>query len=282
MFQRAVVFAKTDRPDARTVAENLVAGLRERGLDASIEYNLPSYAEAEASRQTAVSPDLLVTLGGDGTVLAAVHRFQESPPPILAVRMGRVSFLADTEPEGALRTLDRILDGQYIRDECFMLSNNVGLPDALNELRVGTMVPSQMADLELRIDGRVVARDLVDAVLVATPVGASAYALSAGGPVVDPRLNAMVIVPVCPLSSNFKPYVVPSDARVSLRQLRRPPVSVMVDGHHQKQVDFGVEVETWVSSRRIVFLRTGPGFYERLRRRLSTSALAFASEADEG
>ncbi|MEM2905938.1 MAG: NAD(+)/NADH kinase [Candidatus Bathyarchaeia archaeon] len=275
MLRKVIVAPRMDRHEAISLADSIAEWLRRKGLEASVERNLTPLVEKEARREDEPPPDLLITIGGDGTVLRAVHRFPETPP-ILAVRMGRVGFLADTEPQDALKTLDQILEGRYVRDECYMLSNNVGLPDALNEVRVGTMFPSQAADLELKIDGRVIARDLVDAVLVATNVGASAYTLSAGGSVVDPRLKAMVIVPVCPLSSNFKPYVVPSDTCISLRQLRRPPVTVMVDGQYQKQVQSGVEVEIRASQRSIIFLRTGLGFYDRLRRRLSMSSLSFA------
>jgi len=278
LIRKVVIVPRTDHKDALALADKMVAWLHGRSIDASVEHDLSPSKDTGGPRYSGPPPDLLVTIGGDGTVLRAVHRFRERPP-ILAVRMGKVGFLADIEPDDALEALDKVLEGRCLRDECFMLSNNVGLPDALNEVRVGTKVPSQMADLELKIDGRVIGRDLVDAVLVATTVGASAYTLSAGGAVVDPRLRAMVIVPVCPLSSNFKPYVVPSDTRVSLRQLRRPPVTVMVDGQYQKRVSSGVAVEIEASSRSIVFLRTGPDFYTRLRRRLSTTSLSPASQA---
>lgn len=276
MFREALVVSRADRQEATALAERIAGWLRERGLAASVARDEPSWRASARPNLSSTTPDLLVTIGGDGTVLRAVHQFAR-PPPVMAVRMGRVGFLADTEPEGALEALRKALEGRFVKDECFMLENNVGLPDALNEVRVGTIVPSQMADMELRIDDRVIGRDLVDAVLVATNVGASAYTLSAGGAIVDPRLRAIVIVPVCPLSTNFRSFVVPPDTRVSLTQLRKPPVTVMVDGQFQKQVRAGVTVEVQASSRSVVFVRTGPDFYTRLKRRLTTSSLAAVS-----
>jgi len=133
--------------------------------------------------------------------------------------------------------------------------------------------PQRMVELSVLIDGLEIARDRVDAILVSTPSGASAYALSAGASIVDPRLNAILVVPVCPLSANFKPYIVPSDVEVSVKP--EPPAEmawiVGVDGHSVRRLDPPRTVKVKRSSREVVFLRRRRNFYERLKRRFTVS-----------
>jgi NAD+ kinase len=130
-----------------------------------------------------------------------------------------------------------------------------------------------MIELSVLINDLEVARDRVDAILVSTPSGASAYALSAGASIVDPKLNALLIVPVCPLSANFKPYIVPSNVEVSIKPELPADVDwiVGVDGHSVKKLSPPRTVKVKRSSREAVFLRRKENFYERLKRRLMRS-----------
>jgi NAD+ kinase len=273
LFRNVGIAARLDRLEAVSLAVEIAKYLRERGLNPVFESQLASQVKEAGESLDKMAVDLIVVVGGDGTILRTVHGMRRKAP-VFAVRMGMIGFLADVDPNGALPSLERILEGRCVRDDCIMLSNNVGLPDALNEVRVGTETPEQMVEVEVLIDGTRIARDRVDAVLVATPTGSSGYALSAGANIVDPRLKAIVIAPICPLSQNFKPYVAPSNVEVTIKPVREDEVVILVDSQFRKKVLPAEGVKVKKSKKKITFLRTGENFYERLTRRLGRSCLS--------
>ncbi|MFQ5998236.1 MAG: NAD(+)/NADH kinase [Candidatus Bathyarchaeia archaeon] len=271
MFKKIGIIARVDRKDAVDVALDLASFLDEKHLDVILDSDLARHANRSGVPLNSIVADMIVTVGGDGTILRAVHGLTHKAP-ILAVRMGLVGFLADVEPEQAREALDLALEGKATRDYCSTLETNLGLPPALNEVRVGTEVPQEMVGMSVLLDGREISRDRVDALLVSTTTGSSAYALSAGGSVLDSRLEALVVVPVSPLSPNFKPHVVPSNVEVTIRPFTAVDLMVLVDGRFQKRVPPLTEVKVRKSEAGITFLRTRDNFYERLWRRLASSA----------
>jgi NAD+ kinase len=268
------IISRLDKEQAIKTAEEIGRFLEERKIKVVYERSLGNILGRMGDRLEDKDLDLAIVLGGDGTILRAVHILRRGIP-ILAINFGTVGFLADVSPENAMKALQRILDGSFTREDCFMLSNNLGLPDALNEIRIGTVIPSQMVRLGISIDSTPVAFDRVDAVLVATTTGASGYTMSAGGSIIDPRLRAMVIVPVCPLSSNFKSYVIPWDSEVSVKVEGPSEFVTIVDGQFSKKLKAPEEVIIRRSKDKVTFLRVEQGFYERLKRRLSVSSLEF-------
>jgi len=274
LFREIGVVSRVDKPEAVSLASEVVHFLRKRGLKPIMEDQLASQIGGEGIRLQSMGADLVVVVGGDGTVLRVVHGMKRHIP-LFAVRMGRVGFLADVEPEKALEALGQVLAGKFIQDECFTLSTNVGTPNALNEVRVGTETPQQMIELEVYVNDEKIARDRLDALIVATTTGSSGYALSAGGSIVDSCVEAMVIVPVCPLSPNFKPLIVPLDANISIKPKNIVPVIVLVDSQYQKKLTDIQEIVVKKSDERVTFIRTGSRFYERLRRRLGSTSIRF-------
>jgi NAD+ kinase len=268
-----VLISRTDREDSIELAEKIYGFLKDRGLEVLVEECLASNVKVEGVNLQGIKADLAVVVGGDGTVLRAVYQL-EAKVPLLTVSMGRVSFYGEALPDEALNVLDAALKGWLLKEKCFMIEADVeGLPPALNEIRIGGKIPQRMIELSVLINDLEVARDRVDAILVSTPSGASAYALSAGASIVDPKLNALLIVPVCPLSANFKPYIVPSNVEVSIKPELPADVDwiVGVDGHSVKKLSPPRTVKVKRSSREAVFLRRKENFYERLKRRLMRS-----------
>ena len=273
MYKRIILISRTDRQDSVELAKKIHGFLKDRGLEVLVEESLASKLGVEGVSLSGVEADLAVVVGGDGTVLRAVYQL-EARVPLFTVSMGRVGFYGEALPDEALKVLDEALKGKLLEERCFMIEADVeGLPPALNEIRIGGETPQRMVELSILIDGLEIARDRVDAILVSTPSGASAYALSAGASIVDPRLNAILVVPVCPLSANFKPYIVPSDVEVSVKP--EPPAEmawiVGVDGHSVRRLDPPRTVKVKRSSREVVFLRRRRNFYERLKRRFTVS-----------
>jgi len=271
LFKRVGIAARVDREDAVGLGRDLCNFLQENMVGACVEPELASRLGLEGTPLGKMNVDLVVVIGGDGSILRVLHALPQKVP-ILGIRIATVGFLAEVEPQDAFSSIKRLLKGDFIRDECMMLSNNIGLPDALNEIRLGTKTPQQMIRLEVAMDGVRVACDRVDGLIVSTPTGSPGYALSAGSAIVDPRIDAISIVPICPLSLNFRPMIVPSNHVVHVKPLKADEIHILVDGQFEKNLRPAGEVVIKKSSESVTFIRFGLNHYERLRRRLGMTS----------
>ena len=172
--------------------------------------------------------DLVVVVGGDGTMLIAARAAAAAHVPVLGINLGRLGFLTDISPDQATETLARILDGEYVEDPRCLLSaqiGEVGVPriqqTALNDVVLQKWNTARLIEFETYIDGRFVNAQRSDGLIVATPTGSTAYALSGGGPLLHPALDALVLVPICPHALSNRPLVVAGDS----------VVEVVVSGH---------------------------------------------------
>ena len=172
--------------------------------------------------------DLVVVVGGDGTMLVAARAAAAAHVPVLGINLGRLGFLTDISPDQATETLARILDGEYVEDPRCLLSaqiGEVGVPriqqTAFNDVVLQKWNTARLIEFETYIDGRFVNAQRSDGLIVATPTGSTAYALSGGGPLLHPALDALVLVPICPHALSNRPLVVAGDS----------VVEVVVSGH---------------------------------------------------
>ena len=172
--------------------------------------------------------DLVVVVGGDGTMLVAARAAAAAHVPVLGINLGRLGFLTDISPDRATETLARILDGEYVEDPRCLLSaqiGEVGVPriqqTAFNDVVLQKWNTARLIEFETYIDGRFVNAQRSDGLIVATPTGSTAYALSGGGPLLHPALDALVLVPICPHALSNRPLVVAGDS----------VVEVVVSGH---------------------------------------------------
>jgi NAD+ kinase len=271
VFKSIAIVARTDKPDAIKLAKDIGQYLEKRGMIVKFETELASKLKAKDRTALSFQVDLVITIGGDGTVLRAFH-LTDGSVPIFPIRMGTVGFLCDEDWDKAIPALDRLLNGGYAKEECFSLQSNLDTPIALNEFRVSSPSPTRPVELEVYVDEILIARDKLDGMIISTNTGASAYALSAGANIIDPRLKAIMIVPICPLSPNFKPYVVPSDSTVTIRVINGNELMTLVDGEYQKRLSGAKEIKIFKSARIVTILRTSWNFYERLKRRLNVSS----------
>lgn len=271
-FKRMGIIARTDKKIAIDLAGEVAAFLRKNRLTPVFESDLALQLGEKGEPLNHLKADLVVVIGGDGTVLRTVHGLPQRTP-LFHIRMGTVAFFGEASPDEATEILGKILNGRYIQDNCFMLKTNLGIPDALNEVRIGTELPEQMMEMSVSFGSVMIAKDRLDAVVVSTSMGASAYAMSAGASVVDPRIEAMVIVPICPLSANFKPHIIPSNLEVSVKLSGDMGFTVVVDGRFQRVFKKPREIKIKKSGDQITFLRINENFYERVKRRLGRSCL---------
>lgn len=185
------------------------------------------------------SPVLAIALGGDGTILKAVHVLGEAPAPLLGVKFGRLGFLSGATPETMREAVEAALAGEArierratLRAEVTMEGRTVGVYRALNEIVVARAGTSRVVAFDVALDDKPLARLRADGLIVATATGSTAYALSAGGPVVAPGFGGMVLVPVAPHTLACRPVVTdPSDTvEITFPDPTRAEACVVVDG----------------------------------------------------
>ena len=167
--------------------------------------------------------DLVIVVGGDGSLLGAARELAKSKIPILGVNRGRLGFLTDISPSDLEERLARVLEGDYIEESRFLLDGHVerngqslGYGSALNDVVLHPGKSTRMIGFDLFIDGHFVYSQRSDGLIVATPTGSTAYSLSAGGPIMHPKLDAVVLVPMFPHTLSSRPIVVDGKSEIKL------------------------------------------------------------------
>jgi|YelNatPaOPRAMG01_1025707.scaffolds.fasta_scaffold01082_10 NAD+ kinase len=272
MLKRAVLICRSDTSEALKLANEIRLRLLELGLSVEVEEDAASKLGFHGKPINELDGDFAVVVGGDGTILRAVHGLKRDIP-LLTVRLGRVGFLAEVEKEEVPEALNRFISGDFMIDECFTLANDKDLPEALNEIMVGAELPLKTIDAEVYVDGWFIARDRVDAIIVSTTTGATGYSLSAGGCLVDSRVKAIMVVPVCPLSTNFKPYVLPEESEIRISVATGDNIVVLIDGQFMSRFKPPFDIIIRRGKRTVKFIRFEPNFYKRIRRRLALSSI---------
>lgn len=191
--------------------------------------------ERRPEASLAQAAELMVAVGGDGTMLHAARLASAHSVPVLGVNRGRLGFLADIGPQDLGDRLDEILSGRFVRDRRAMLTATLRSATAadrtchaLNDVVLQKWQTGRMLDFETWIDGRYVNTHGGDGLVVATATGSTAYALSCGGPILYPELDALVLAPICPHTLSDRPIVVRSSSRVEIRLLERPDTQAQV------------------------------------------------------
>ena len=257
---------------APALAERLAAHASERG--AEVWLGALTWEEVDRSLAEQVpGSDLLVCVGGDGTVLHASELVVGSDTPIFGVRIGRLGFLCEVTEEEAEAALLRVLDGAARVERHAMVEAGFGkeVPvHALNDVVIGRRGLGRTISVGARVDGVLLAEYRADAVIVSTATGSTGYALSVGGPILHPTSGDIVLIPVAPHLSRANALVLPSDARVELEVARGFEAYMTVDGQMERPVPAGTVVRISRSPRTVDFLRLGGSnqFYTNLARRL--------------
>lgn len=260
-------------PESRPLAEGIKEELRPKELDLW----LVSAWEEEKIAARIARLDLLVTLGGDGTVLRAARLAATHGTPILAVNMGHLGFLAEAEREDVMEKLSAILEGNYWVEERNMLQatllrggTQVEAYEALNDVVVARGVVARALHLTTSIDGQEVTTYIADGVIVATATGSTAYSLAAGGPILDPRLRELLLTPIAPHLSFSRSLVLPSHSEIRVTIESDQPATLTIDGQVHREIMNGDTVVVRASEHLCRLLRTQPRdyFYKTLEKRL--------------
>jgi NAD+ kinase len=223
--------------------------------------------------------DLLVAIGGDGNLLRATRRIAGCSVPIIGVNRGRLGFLTDVKPEQMLAALDAILDGDHLTEDRLMLEARIlgeggsaKTLNALNDVVLQKIASGRILDFETTVDGQYVNTHGGDGLIVATPTGSTAYALSCGGPIIRPDVAALVMVPICPHTLSDRPLVMKSSSRI---QVRVPSgndgrAQVICDGEELGQLDSSQLLEVAAADETVTLLHPKDyNYYELLRSKLN-------------
>lgn len=229
MFSTIGFFVKQGDPRVQQTLDSLIRCLGERGLrllmDASCGHAYPGHGLSEVdSAELGKACDLVLSVGGDGTMLQAARRLVDHDVMLLGINLGRLGFLTDISPHALEETcLGQILAGEYQEEKRFLLNAEVFRGEerlccagALNDVVVHRWNTSHMVGFRTLIDGYFVSEQRSDGLIVATPTGSTAYALSGGGPLLHPALNVLVLVSICPHTLSNRPIVVDADSRVEI------------------------------------------------------------------
>lgn len=222
--------------------------------------------------------DLVIAIGGDGTLLYAAGLVARYKVPLLGVNRGRLGFLTDVMPQNMFPCIDAALEGKLQVDErpllaaCLRYANGtVAQALALNDVVMQKLVTGRMLDFETHLDGTYVNTHAGDGVVVATPTGSTAYALSCGGPIIEPHLDVVVVAPICPHTLSDRPIVVSAHSEVEVKLLERPETRAQVtcDGTVLGEVGPGDRLTIKAASEKITLLHpAGHDYYRLLRSKL--------------
>ena len=217
-------------------------------LDDETAHTVPDHGLNTCSRaQLGERCDLAVVIGGDGTLLNAARSLADAGIPVAAINLGRLGFLADISPDAMLDVMKEILAGHYSPEERFLLhativrdGRTLHASDAFNEVVVHKWNMPRMIEFETQVNGRFVDVQRSDGIIVCTPTGSTAYALSGGGPILVPTLDAIALVPICPHTHSNRPIVVGGDSRIGIivRDCKQHHAQMTCDG--QKNFDLRV------------------------------------------
>ncbi len=235
-------------------------------------------ARAVADNALSSNADLIIAIGGDGTMLHAAGLAAGGDVPLLGINRGRLGFLADVSPVDMLESLGQVLAGNYTSESRLQLQAKITAADgsqktalALNDVVLQRRETGRMLDFETRIANKYVNTHMGDGLIAATPTGSTAYALSCGGPIIQPRLDAIVVVPICPHTLSDRPIVIPADQEIEVKLLPREDTKaeISVDGHTLGEFGPDDKLVIGEAEHRITLIHPpGYDFYEILRSKL--------------
>lgn len=277
----AAIISKPQKPELREILPQLIAWLSQRGYSFLLDPDSADYIDAadpiDREELPEYRPNLVIVLGGDGTLLSAARAFAKTQTPILSVNLGSLGFLTEVPLAELYTMLEAWCDNcAAIEVRSMMhieLVRNGELSqtwDALNDVVVAKGAIARMADFTVEIDSQFVATFRADGVIVSTPTGSTAYSLAANGPIVMPSVNAVVVTPICPHLLTIRPIVVPGDSTITLHVEGIPSQTYLtVDGQEAIELRLGDTVHCCKSKHAVHLLRLRPnGLFNVLRSKL--------------
>jgi NAD+ kinase len=283
-FKTVGLWGRLNEASVAEPAVQILAHLRKRGVQVVISAQsngTGALAGVEHVDDSVIAKrvDLLVAIGGDGTLLhAARHVAQRGGVPLIGINRGRLGFLTDISPEHMLDAIDAILSGDYLEERRPMLAAEIGSSRpgtpllALNDVVLQKGEPGRMLDFVSSVDGSYVNTHRGDGLIVATPTGSTAYALSCGGPIIQPDVDALVMVPICPHTLSDRPLLLKASCHIEVRVDTDVDSSahVVCDGEGVGRIGNGETLHVRLAEQTVTLLHPRDyNYYELLRSKLN-------------
>ncbi len=269
-FNTIGIVGKRAQPEIEPTLRQLVEYFTARGINVLLDKaasrhlkdsGLPAHSRQELPQHC----DLIVVLGGDGTLLAAGRAAAPQDVPLLGINLGRLGFMVDVSPEDMANTLDKVLNGDYVREERLMLTATLVIDGqtsvALNEAVVRNKDFARVLEFDTFLDGVFISHHRADGIIISTPTGSTAYALSGGGPVLHPALNALALVPICPHTLSDRPLVIEASQTVEVvvAEGKSNQALVTCDGQWNQTLEPGERVQIARASHSLQLIHP-PGY----------------------
>ena len=256
------IFYNKDNQNACNTADLVKKYLNEKGVKSNI-YTTDNYQE---------DVTLALVLGGDGTILKTARYYSKYEVPILGINLGRLGFLSQAKPSHADEAVKCITEGHFKIEDRLMLYTLDGKMNALNDIVIKGDGFSRTSRFYVHINDNIVCDYLADGIIISTPTGSTAYTLSAGGPILAPTLDAMVIVPICPHTMNARPIVIPSSEIINITSSQEKPLLKMsADGQNtvDLKINQAIEIKKSEYNAKLLLLNLQKNsFYSVLKEKL--------------
>jgi len=282
-FKTVALWGRLGEHSVTEPALQLLDHLRQRGITVLASITSDSARELKGAthveeRELAEKADLVIAIGGDGTLLHAARNVAARGVPLVGINRGRLGFLTDVSPEHMRDALDAILSGDFLSERRLMLAAALvgraatGALFALNDIVLQRGDTGRLLDFTTDVDGAYVNNHRGDGLIVATPTGSTAYALSCGGPIIQPNVDAIAMVPICPHTLSDRPLVLPSSSaiRVTLDNAGGSEAHVVCDGEPLGRMSAGDVLTISLAKQAVTLLHPRDyNYYELLRSKLN-------------
>jgi NAD+ kinase len=266
---KALIVSRIDLEAALAFAEKIRTTLEQAGCAVAFDPDTGAALGIPGENPDQAGADVVIVVGGDGTILRTIQQMHK-PVPVLGINWGEVGFLADLEQAEALEYVKKLPSGFSVEERMriTLLRDHEPLGVALNEALIVTTRPAKMLRFSIIVDGVVAEQFRADGLLISTPTGSTAYAMSAGGPIVDPRIHGFLLVPLAPYLLSSRPHLISSDRHLEVRLESSKPANLVIDG--QQTIDLGENclLEITRHDKPALFVNVGRNFFEKVDRKL--------------
>jgi len=280
-FKTIALVGKINSPSCSTSLLRLADYLRARGHQVMITAHTADVCqirdfEVATLNEIGAVVDLAIVMGGDGTLLNIARTLVDHRVPLIGINQGRLGFLADVSIDTMFSTLEEMLSGQYVEEQRIMLEASVERHEdvliasyAFNDVVVSKSTTGRLIEFEVYIDNQFVYSQRADGLVVASPTGSTAYALSSGGPILHPTLEAVVMVPICPHTLSARPIAVNSRSEIEINLIHADDARVHFDGQLHADLKIGDRVVIRRTHNTVHLLHPeGHNYYDTLRQKL--------------
>ncbi len=275
------IITKTSSPHADEVMGNLVPWLTGRGIKVRMQEDYRGLADVDAiavpREHVPEGVDMVLVLGGDGTLLSVARLLEGTDRPILGINLGSLGFLTELGVDELFGSLERVLEGEFVIEPRVRLEvslhrggKQIAHYRVLNDVVINKGALARIINLEAYVDDHKVTNYQADGLIVSTPTGSTAYSLAAGGPIIEPTLDVILVSPICPHTLTNRPLVIPGGSSVELCLLSDSgAVFLTLDGQEGTRLSQGDCVRVRTSEMKVNLIRTGSrNFYDVLSTKL--------------